>query len=254
MEGLPHHRAAGLGAPGQRRPHRAGRRSAARARSLALTPGSRDSRRIVLWRHGRTAWNLEDRFQGHSDVPLDKTGRVQARRAAPLLASLRPSRIISSDLCRAADTAAALAKLVDQPVRLDARLRESYGAECEGLTDAEIQTRYGPAYEDWERGGDIPAAGAETRRRVAERVSAAVLDGLAEVPAGGTLIVATHGGAARVAVARLVGLPRELWTTLAVLSNCCWSVLAEEDYAPSGFRLIEHNAGALPEPFLGVED
>ena len=82
----------------------------------------------------------------------------------------------------------------------------------------------------------------------------AVLDALADVPAGGTLVVATHGGAARVGAALLIGLPREHWTTLAVLSNCCWSVLDEDACAPSGIRLVEHNAGALPEPLLGVED
>ncbi|TDC08216.1 histidine phosphatase family protein, partial [Actinomadura bangladeshensis] len=50
-------------------------------------------RRLVLWRHGQTAWNVERRFQGKTDIPLDDTGVQQARRAARLLAGLRPTAL-----------------------------------------------------------------------------------------------------------------------------------------------------------------
>ena len=62
--------------------------------------------RLVLWRHGQTQWNVEGRFQGQSDIPLDPVGEEQAERAARLLAALQPSAIYSSDLARAAMTAA----------------------------------------------------------------------------------------------------------------------------------------------------
>ena len=67
------------------------------------------SRRIILWRHGRTAWNAERRFQGQTDIPLDDTGMAQAARAAKVLARLHPNRIHSSDLSRARATADARA-------------------------------------------------------------------------------------------------------------------------------------------------
>ena len=66
--------------------------------------------RVVLWRHGQTDWNVENRFQGHSDIPLNKVGEYQVTQAAEVLAGLNPNRIISRDSIRAQSTAAALAK------------------------------------------------------------------------------------------------------------------------------------------------
>ena len=64
-----------------------------------------NTQRIVLWRHGQTDWNVINRFQGHSDIPLNEVGVYQAQRAAQLLAGMKPTAIISSDLSRARDTA-----------------------------------------------------------------------------------------------------------------------------------------------------
>ncbi|NDE53733.1 MAG: histidine phosphatase family protein, partial [Actinobacteria bacterium] len=78
------------------------------------------NQRIVLWRHGQTDWNIENRFQGHSDIPLNDVGIRQAERAAPLLMALQPSRIVSSDLMRAQQTAAALSRISKLTVEIDA--------------------------------------------------------------------------------------------------------------------------------------
>ena len=50
----------------------------------------------MLWRHGQTMWNVENRFQGQTDIPLDETGEAQAEYAARRLATLRPAAIFSS--------------------------------------------------------------------------------------------------------------------------------------------------------------
>ena len=73
----------------------------------------------MLWRHGQTTWNAQNRFQGQTDIPLSETGVAQAERAARLLAALKPDKIFSSDLSRAASTAAALARITGLPVTLD---------------------------------------------------------------------------------------------------------------------------------------
>ena len=80
---------------------------------------------------------------------------------------------------------------------------------------------------------------------------AGINQALDSVPDGGTLVVATHGGAARAAIAALLELPTESWGALGVMSNCSWSIL-REDVSPFGprWRLTEYNAGSLPQPVL----
>lgn len=206
---------------------------------------------MVLWRHGQTAWNLEDRFQGSTDVELDHVGRAQADRAARLLATLAPAAIVSSDLARARDTAGSLAGLVGLEVGLDPRLRETYGGSWQGRTVGEISASDREAYVAWRSGADVPAGGGERRSEVAARVVPAIVDALADVPAGETVVVVTHGGSARAAIGTLLDLPLDRWAVVGGLANCCWSVL-EETGPP--WRLVEHNAGSLPEPVMGDEE
>ncbi len=240
--------------------------SASPERSVLQPAGPR--RRVIFWRHGRTAWNAARRFQGQSDIPLDEVGSAQATRAAALLAGKlraangRPGqvKILSSDLSRAFTTAQALAELTGHTVDVDARLRETNGGEWEGLTFDEIIEGYPEQIQRWQR--DEPgtrAGGGETRVEVAGRMVAAILDGVQELPDGGTLVVATHGGATRVALAKLLGLPEELWRTLSGLSNCHWSVVEASQPASEGtgvgtWRLLEHNVGTLPAPYEISED
>jgi probable phosphoglycerate mutase len=205
------------------------------------------SRRIVFWRHGRTAWNAERRFQGQTDVPLDDTGREQAARAAKALARLHPHRIISSDLSRARATADALAVITGLPVTESADLRETFAGKWQGLTRGELEEQFGPDLLKWAAGAEIRPGGGETRREVADRMVSAVDAALADLGPGQSLVVATHGGSARAAIGAFLGLPLEHWAALGVLANCAWSVLEENTsgHGPA-WRLQEYNAGSLP--------
>jgi probable phosphoglycerate mutase len=197
------------------------------------------SRRVVCLRHGQTLWNVERRFQGHTDIPLDETGVAQAARAAGLLAYLRPDVIVSSDLQRALHTARALGGVTGLDVAVDKDLRERGGGEWEGLTREQISTGWPREFAAWE------APGGEEVADVAERVSAAVRRWAARLEPDGLLVVVSHGAAIRLGVAKLMGLPQEHWPALGGLGNCSWSVLEE---GRKGWRLMEHNAGTLPEP------
>jgi broad specificity phosphatase PhoE len=199
----------------------------------------------VLWRHGQTVWNAERRFQGQSDIPLDETGQAQAERAARLLAALHPDLIVSSDLSRAAGTAAALGRLAGLEVTLDKDLRERHGGCWEGLTDTEIRARYPAEHASWNPPDGEPSA------VVGERVAGAlqrIASALTDQPDTAALaVVVSHGAALRLGMSRLLGMPDELSGVLGPLSNCSWSVLGRRR---DRWRLLEHNAGTLPEPIL----
>jgi len=196
----------------------------------------------VLWRHGQTAWDAERRFQGQSDIPLDPTGQAQAQRAARLLAGLQPDLIVSSDLSRATSTAAPLARLAGLDVILDKDLRERHGGSWEGLTDAEIRRGYPAEHATWAPPDGEPSTVVADRVAGAlRRIAAAVSDD------GGLAVVVSHGAALRLGMSRLLGMPEEIFGALGPLSNCSWSVLGLRH---DRWRLLEHNAGTLPEPIL----
>ncbi|MBM7171741.1 histidine phosphatase family protein [Streptomyces sp. G44] len=207
--------------------------------------------RIILWRHGQTAWNLERRFQGSTDIELTETGVGQARRAARLLASLKPDAIIASDLKRAAATAAELAAVTGLSVTHEEALQETYAGKWQGLTHEEIIARFGEQYAAWKRGEAVRRGGGELETEVADRAAPVVLRHAEKLPDNGTLVVVSHGGTIRTTIGRLLGLEAHHWEGLGGLSNCCWSVLGQ---GARGWRLLEHNAGTLPEPVLGDDD
>lgn len=139
---------------------------------------------LVLVRHGETDWNLAGRIQGTTDIPLNDTGRRQARLAAGRLDGQRFDAVVTSPMLRAAESAQIIAGELGLPdPEPIAELRErSYGA-AEGLERGEIGRRF-PS-------GSIP--GRERRSAVVARVLP-VLRALSARAERGTYLVVTHGG------------------------------------------------------------
>ncbi|MFM2103439.1 MAG: hypothetical protein RL740_526 [Actinomycetota bacterium] len=206
--------------------------------------------KVVLWRHGQTDWNIENRFQGSTDIPLNENGLSQVARAGKLLTGLSPTQIISSDLSRAHSTAKALADLVNLEITKDQRLRETDGGKWEGKTGDAIRETDIENFIRWIDGDDNPAGEiGERRSEVAERATAAIYEAL-EGKSNQTLIVATHGGTARCIIGAMLDLPMSTWGSIGGLSNAAWSILSS---TPRGWNLVEHNSGSLPEPIFGEE-
>ena len=179
------------------------------------------TRRLVLVRHGQTAWNSVFRAQGHADISLDDTGRGQAAAAAPYLAAMQPVRLWSSDLARARETAAYVASAAGLDVEHDPRLREYDVGVRSGLTSAEFAETYPREYAAWlVHDESCLVAGEESSSRVRERILPALRECLDSLGEGETGIVVTHGACLKVGLLALLGWPHETlaagcaaWTT-----------------------------------------
>lgn len=149
---------------------------------------------LTLVRHGETAWNYEGRIQGSTDIPLNDTGRLQARGIAETLAAEYAGRevvVVSSDLGRAAETADIIAAALGTTVtrRYPGLQERSYG-EAEGMDAPTFSDTYGP----W-HAADVP--GAETWPVVRERALAALAEAVASAPEGVDVIAVAHGALIR---------------------------------------------------------
>jgi broad specificity phosphatase PhoE len=205
-------------------------------------------RRVVLLRHGRTEWNATGRFQGQLDSPLDGIGRAQAAAAAVAVAPMQPDAIVSSDLSRARDTAAAVGAECGLEVAIDPRLREIDLGSWQGLTRAEARAQFTEEYTRWQAGEDARRGGGETYAEVGARCVEVLHEWVDRLGPGSLLIAITHGSAARATIGTLLGMAPDTWWRLASLSNCRWSLLADMG---RGWRLEEHNAGSPPEEETG---
>jgi broad specificity phosphatase PhoE len=201
--------------------------------------------RLIVWRHGNTDWNAAHRVQGQTDVPLNELGHQQAVDAAALLVRFKPVAIVSSDLRRAADTAAALAAVTGLAVKHDERLRERYFGRWEGLTTAEVTEQRPAEYARWTRGEDVIGGDVETLDDLGKRVGSALLDAAALSASGGTVVVATHGAGARSGIGHLLGWPREQLRTWRALQNCHWVELTND--ASRGWQLAAYNVGVFSD-------
>lgn len=174
---------------------------------------------LLLVRHGETDWNVESRFQGHADPPLNDTGREQARALADELARQRIDAVYTSDLARARETAAIVAARLGVDVVLRRELREIDVGEWEGLTWDDIDARFPNGRRRWEERGHGWERG-ESYDQLGERVVAALREIAAAHP-GGRVLVVGHGGTIRSARAHVEGTSvAESRRKSAPVANC----------------------------------
>jgi probable phosphoglycerate mutase len=161
---------------------------------------------LYLARHGETDWNAVGRWQGHTDVPLNETGRQQARALALTLRPYGVHAAVSSDLSRARETAQIVAQALGVPLGpADPDLRERGFGVFEGLTRQECELQHPDAWAAWLAERRTPA-GAETKEALAARVaSAATRVALHVATDEAAALVVTHGGALRALVEAVTG-------------------------------------------------
>lgn len=220
-------------------------------------------RRLVMLRHGQTAYNLGSRMQGQLDTQLSELGRAQAVAAAEVLGKMQPLLIVSSDLRRAYDTAIKLGERTGLPVRVDQRLRETHLGDWEGLTHTQIDAEAPGARLAWREDATWAPHGGESRVDVAARSVPVVAELVAGEPEWGSewggagepdrpVVLVAHGGLIAALSAALLKLPVANWPILGGMGNASWVQLSghpDDEGAPNGlagirWRLDVWNASA----------
>lgn len=152
--------------------------------------------KLCLIRHGETAWNTERRLQGHTDIPLNARGEVQARQMAQALknADLAFDVLYTSDLKRASDTANALVELFGVVASVDSALRERHFGALQGLSISEAPLLRPDIWQAHiSRDLDHELEGGESIQQFALRVQN-ILDRIQQRHQGETVLLVSHGG------------------------------------------------------------
>lgn len=194
------------------------------------------SRRLILIRHGQTTYNATGRMQGHLDTELSELGYAQAQAAARLLEDKGVTRIVASDLKRAAETARVIAEHIGVAVDIDSRLRETHLGEWQGRSSAEVDEDLPGARAIWRHDPTWAPPGGESRVDVARRAKPAI-DELMRTHAAwdeGPVLIVGHGGAISALTCALLGLDVSQYGLLSGLKNTHWSQLtARPRFDPS---------------------
>jgi broad specificity phosphatase PhoE len=160
---------------------------------------------IHLARHGQTAYNAEGRFQGHLPVPLDDTGRAQARELADVVADVEVKTLVCSPLARARETADIVAERIGLQPEEDARFAETDTGDWTGRSFAEIEAEDPEGFRRFQVSDPtFRYPGGESFAEQSERVQAGLRD-LRALPDALPALVVCHRGVIRLALAAATG-------------------------------------------------
>lgn len=167
---------------------------------------------IILIRHGSTDWNIQYRFQGQSDIPLNEIGLQEANAISRRLKNENINTIYSSDLKRAQETAQIIARYHQDQIVLDPKLREIDFGDWEGLTYKDIQQRDPDRMAAWQSGKlNVSPPGGESLNQLDKRVKSCS-DKIKLVQTDESIVVVSHGGPLRVMLCQALNLsPDRYW-------------------------------------------
>ena len=171
--------------------------------------------RLILVRHGETDWNLEGRYQGQADLPLNERGREQAKLLAERLRGERIEAIYASDLSRAFETAKIIAEVVGQEVKTLESLREVDTGVWTGLTLEEVESRYPRHLREWRADPlGVKRLEGESYLELFERTIAATRE-IVEAHPDQTVLIVGHGGNMKCIILDALGVGADRATEIA---------------------------------------
>jgi probable phosphoglycerate mutase len=185
--------------------------------------------RVYLVRHGATALTAEDRFAGATDVALSDEGRRQAERLAARLADDQIAAVYCSPLSRTSETAAILAAPHGiTPTQRDG-LREVDHGHWEGLTRADVESRFGHEYARWEEDPfTFAPSGGESGLDVMARALPVVRQ-IVETHGGDNVLVVSHKATIRLVISSLLGFDARGYRDRLDQAPACLNILDFKD-------------------------
>ncbi|MFL6581856.1 MAG: histidine phosphatase family protein [Burkholderiales bacterium] len=183
--------------------------------------------RLVMVRHGETAWNAHGRIQGHIDIALNELGEAQAAAVGKRLAAEHFDAVYASDLQRAYRTACPAVVEVDRIVK-DPRLRERHLGVLQGLTGAEASAGQPAAWQVFKsRNPGVPLEDGESLSDFYRRVIGFLTD-MAGKHAGQRILAVTHGGVLDAAYRHASGMSLSALRDFPIL-NASINLLRHDD-------------------------
>ena len=163
--------------------------------------------RLIVVRHGETAWNAERRYQGHLPIPLNARGREQALRAGQRLATLTIDQLYASDIARAWETASIIGKHIRLAPQALSDLREINDGDWAGHTPEELHDLFPDHMQLIKLNPDsTQRLNGESYRELQQRMANA-FDHFVANHRGQTVVAVSHGGAIRALVCHLLAAP-----------------------------------------------
>lgn len=186
-------------------------------------------RRVIVLRHGQSTHNAEGRWQGQTDPHLSALGREQVAAAARVLAAAGVTRVVASDLSRAAETGRAVAAAAGVPIEYEPAFREIDVGTWAGRLGTDVLAEDAELIARIHAGEDLPRGGGERVSDVHRRAAPALRRHLRGLGPGETLVIAAHGMVGGVLVASLLGEdPVSGGIARDVLRNAHWAELADD--------------------------
>lgn len=175
--------------------------------------------RLLLIRHGATAYNADHRFTGHSDIPLSDLGKQQAMALGDALREKTLTSIVTSDLERAHETALPIAQSHQVIPRRDRDLRELAMGAWEGLTASELDADHQAHLARWRHDAvTAPPPGGETLEQLRIRIERALSTCRAHAQQNDTFVWVTHGVVIGVTLCLLLGMNLQRWQQFRCLN------------------------------------
>jgi broad specificity phosphatase PhoE len=161
--------------------------------------------RLILARHGETAWNVDRIFRGRSEVDLDDVGARQAELLGEYLGNWKLDAIYSSPVKRALDTANTVAAYQKIEVRVADGLTDLDFGEWQSLSEQEVRQRYPALLDEWHNSPNkVKMPGGESLGDVGTRAVEVVNDVLSKYQ--GNVLLVSHRVVIKVLVCSLLGL------------------------------------------------